>query len=384
MSSRESSQPTTILHIFSGDLWAGAEVMVFNLLSALKDYPDIRLITLSLNDGVLTEKLKQIGIQTHVIKENKNSFPRISLKTFKLAKSRKIDVIHSHRYKENLLGLILAKTTGVKQLITTMHGLSEPSLDNGRERVSLGLKTRMDYFLLKHFFSHVVAVSQEMKSVLVRQYGFRDAQVDVIYNGIDSSRFVPFPAQTWEPENNRLFYIGTVGRMVPVKGFDLFLEVAAETKKRAENVRFRILGDGPLKDELILQAEALGIKDIVEFLPPKSNPVPFYQSLDVYLNTSHHEGIPLSILEAMSCGKPVVAPRVGGIPEIISSGHEGLLLDGRSPRIYADACLGLIDPKSSPRGFNGNPEKIIEARFSSRRMADAYYSLYSKFNYEKS
>jgi glycosyltransferase involved in cell wall biosynthesis len=237
----------------------------------------------------------------------------------------------------------------------------------------------MDYFLLKHFFSSVVAVSQEMKSVLVRQYGFREAHVDVIYNGIDTSRFLPSLAPTCESENNRPFYIGTVGRMVPVKDFDLFLEVAGETKKRAENVRFRILGDGPLKDELIRKAEALGIKDIVEFLPPKSDPIAFYQSLDVYLNTSHHEGIPLSILEAMSCGKPVVAPRAGGIPEIISSGRDGLLVDGRSPRIYADACLELIGLKGGTRGSNGNPEKIIEARFSSRRMADAYSSLYSKF-----
>ena len=72
------------------------------------------------------------------------------------------------------------------------------------------------------------------------------------------------------------------------------------------------------------------------------DPMPYYQSLDLYLNTSLHEGIPLSILEAMACGKPVVAPKVGGIPEIISHEENGVLIEAREPKKIADSCLRLM------------------------------------------
>ena len=293
----------TVLHIFSGDLWAGAEAMVFNLLDRLKDDPGLKIIALSLNEGILTGRLRDAGVEVHTIPEAENSFLKIFLKALNLFKGKKIDVIHSHRYKENLLALLLAKTMGVKRLVSTLHGLAEPTIQQDGKN-SASLKTKMDYFILKRYFSHVIAVSQEMKKTLVQKHLFREEMVEVIYNGISVPCSTPTaprpltpgprpPAPDPRPLTNSRFHIGTVGRMVPVKDFDLFLEVAAEVVRENDRVRFSILGDGPLKQHLMEKAEELKISNYMEFLPPTPDPFPYYHSLDLYLNTSLHEGIPL-------------------------------------------------------------------------------------------
>lgn len=376
----------TILHLFSGDLWAGAEVMVYNLLSKLKEEPSLKIIALSLNEGILAGKLRDAGIETHVIPETNNSFPAIFLKAFNLLKRKKIDIIHSHRYKENILALLLAKTTGVKKLITTMHGLSEPPLTSTSKVV--GLKTKIDYYMLNNYFTRVVAVSQEMKKVLVEKYHFNSDKVEVIYNGIPipfAQRSMP-SAPCFMPS---VFHIGTVGRMVPVKDFNLFLEIAAEIMEQInskseirnpkfDNVCFSILGDGPLKDKLTEKVKELNIQKCVEFISPMPDPMPYYQSLDLYLNTSVHEGIPLSILEAMACSKPVVAPKVGGIPEIISDGENGILLEAREPKKIADSCLKLMQDKKLRKNMGEKASKRIAENFSSSKMAESYQRLYSE------
>ena len=307
----------------------------------------------------------------------------------KLLKKRKIDIIHSHRYKENLLGFLLAKAVGVKKLITTMHGLSEPPLASTYERNAnkpVGFKTKIDYYMLNNHFTRVVAVSQEMKNTLIQKYGFKEEKVEVIYNGIP----IPFAQRSMPSAPCSVpssFHIGTVGRMVPVKDFNLFLEIAAEIMEQInsnfefrisnfKNIHFSILGDGPLKDKLTQKAKDLKIDNCVEFLSPMPDPMPYYQSLDLYLNTSLHEGIPLSILEAMACGKPVVAPKVGGIPEIISHEENGVLIEAREPKKIADSCLRLMQDEDLRKNLGEDASKRIAEYFSNSKMAGCYQRLY--------
>jgi L-malate glycosyltransferase len=367
----------TILHLFSGDLWAGAEVMVYNLLSKLKDFPDLRIIALSLNEGILTQKLRDIGIEIYVIPENDNTFLNLLLKTHRLLKKINIDIIHSHRYKENLIAFLLAKSLGVKRLITTMHGLAEPLFEGEKEKIPLSTKTKMDHFLINRFFSDIIAVSQEMKTTLVNKYHFKPSKIKVIYNGIPVPSN-PRPLESLTPclKKNGFFHIGTVGRMVPVKGYDLFLEIASEIKKQNDKVRFSILGDGPLKDHLMDKAKELGIDDCVEFITPVPDPFPYYNSLDIYMNTSFHEGLPLSILEAMSCGKPIVAPRTGGIPEIFTNNINGILVDNRKAHSFTTACISMLANKVERKSIENNNIERIRDVFSNNKMAEYYHNIY--------
>jgi len=365
-------KPVTVLHMFSGDLWAGAEVMIFHLLESLKGDPDLKIVALSLNEGILTSRLRNAGIETCVISEANNSFGMILVKAFNLLKAMRIDMIHSHGYKQNLLALVLARSMGIKRLFATLHGLPEPPVQEQNRKKGMSLKTRMDYFIVNHFFTRIVAVSREMRRILVQRYRFRQEKIDVIHNGI------PVPSRVPSPDSSTFgrFHVGTVGRMVPVKDFNLFLDVAAEIKRHTDEVRFTILGDGPLRKELIRKAAELKLADCVEFLPTRADPFPYYQSLDLFLNTSLHEGIPLTILEAMALGRPVVAPKVGGLPEIISHGEDGLLVEGREPEKFARLCLELMENKDLRMNVGDRAAKKIATYFSSSRMASAYLQLY--------
>lgn len=345
--------------------------MIYNLLSELQAKGEVDLIALSLNEGILSEKLRQRNVPTEVIPESGSSFLGVFIRALLFLRGRKIDLIHSHRYKENLLALFLAKATGVKRLVTTLHGLPEaPHAGYPQDR--LGAKTRLDHRILKRNFTRVVAVSQEMKETLVHRYRFSEDRLAVIYNGI------PLPASSEGRSglDRAGIHIGTVGRMVPVKDFDLFLRVAAEVLKKDDRVRFSILGDGPLRGKLIQTAKELKIDPFVHFLSPRPDPSDFYRSLDLYLNTSLHEGIPISVLEAMACGKPVVASAVGGIPEILSHGRAGMLIDGRDPEGFARSCLRLIEDERLRDSMGEEARRRVASDFSGSKMAGHYSGLY--------
>lgn len=362
----------TILHILSGDLWAGAEVAIFNLLSQLRHSPEWDLMVLALNDGILTERLRGVGIETHVLPEARTSFVGLCLAAHRLLRRRPIVIVHSHGYKENLLAFLVGRRLGVARLTSTLHGLSEPHVRGAaRARVT----ARLDYLLLRGCFDRAVAVSADMKRVLVSAHRFRESHVEVIHNGI------PVPASAPQPMRpSGVVHIGSVGRMVPVKRFDLFLDVAAHLRQATDRVRFSLLGDGPLRSALLAKAKALNLGTCVEFLPPQPDPLPYYRSLDIYLNTSLHEGLPLSILEAMACARPVVAPSLGGIPEVVTHGAQGLLVDSAEPGPFTRACLALVANSDLRTAMGENGRTRVAAHFRDTQMAEAYRRLYRELS----
>jgi glycosyltransferase involved in cell wall biosynthesis len=363
----------TVCHLFSGDLWAGAEVVIFNLLGALQHDPGLRVLAVSLNEGVLTQRLRTAGITTHVIAESRHSLVGLARQIARLLRGRRVSILHAHRYKENALGWLVAKALGIPELITTVHGVSEASSDRGLERWVAPARRALDYALLKRAFSAVVAVSDDMKRVLVGRYGFRASQVAVIRNG------GRFPARTparVAPVGS--FHIGTVSRLVPVKGLDLFLDIASAVRREIPAARFSILGDGPLRRDLVRRAAELRLGDGVVFLPPRPDPFEYYRSLDLYLNTSLHEGLPLSVVEAMAAGTPVISAAVGGIPEIVTHGEQGFLIHGREPGPFVERCLALLRDGALRAALGERAATTAHADLSAPSMAAAYGRLYAE------
>ena len=343
--------------------------MVFNLLNRLKEFPELKIFALSLNNGILADKLSREDIDITIISEQQNSFLSILLKAAAIFKNQRIDIIHSHRYKENLIALLLKKRLKAKTLITTLHGLVEKSEHDRKPSILNRAKIFLNDYILKKFFT-TVSVSDEIHQFLTQQKNYDTKKVKVIHNGIEP----PFSINR-NPKQN-VFHIGIVGRFVPVKNYDLFLEIAAFLKKAGNDLRFSILGEGPLKEYLVQKRDDFGLTDCITFLEPVSDPFPFYSSLDLYINTSHHEGIPLTILEAMSCGVPVIAPRVGGIPEIIGHYEDGFLVDNYEPEVFADTCLMLLNNTDLRINIGRKARQKIKSSFSAEHMAASYRLLY--------
>jgi len=370
-SRKMTEEPITVCHLFSGDLWAGAEAVIFNLLTCLRDDPRFKLIAVSLNEGILTERLRREGIATHVIPEDRHSPAGILWRTARLLSGRNVAVLHSHRYKENALAWLLAKWLGVGAVVTTMHGLPEAPTNSGRHARAVRLRTALDFFILKRFFDATVAVSEDMKRVLIGRHGFHPDRVRLVRNG------ARFPQECASPTpRGEYFHIGTVGRLVMVKGLDLFLDVAAVLKGTEQRVRFSILGEGPLQEQLRQRAIGLEIADCVDFVAPRPDPFPFYRSLDLYLSTSLHEGLPMSVVEAMACGKPVVSTAVGGIPEIVGHGDHGLLVESRDVAPIAESCLRLIRDERLRLAMGERAAAAARDRWNAEVMAEGYRQLY--------
>ncbi len=170
--------------------------------------------------------------------------------------------------------------------------------------------------------------------------------------------------------------MGVVARLQPEKGVASFLEVAARVAQEFPAARFAVVGDGPLRKELFGLAERLGLRERVLFLGFHPDAQALIKLMDVVAVPSVSEGTPLVVLEAMAAGVPVVASSVGGIPDQIEPGREGILVTPGDSRALGDALLGLLrDPERARRmGVAGRLRADIE--FSHENMVRRVEGIY--------
>lgn len=359
-----------VIHLISGDLWAGAESMAFNLLSHLKDYTDLDLMVILLNEGKLANNLRRIGTTVHVVDEKQLSSWQILRRTLAIMGTYPPDLIHSHRYKENILAAMAACFRGSIKLIATQHGLPE----SNRRKTSFTnrLVSRANFQLLSSQFKRTVAVSADIRNSLVKQYAFREESVEAIHNGIE------IPESTSTTQKNGTFVVGSSGRLFPVKDYPLMVEIARAMTSagNGQDISFELTGEGPERTGLEAIVQHHGLQDRFMLKGQQEDMDAFYRGIDLYLNTSIHEGIPMTILEALARGIPVIAPAVGGISEIITDGVEGFLIEGRNPKAFAEKCLLLRENKELREKMSKAARGRAESAFSAEKMAEKYYQLY--------
>jgi len=373
------TQRLHICHIISGDLWAGAEVQAYTLLKALQEQNTFNLSAIILNEGKLSEKLEELGITTTLIPESSNSFIKIYQTIKKQFSKNPPSILHSHRYKENILAGLLKKPCGIKALVQTIHGTHENL--KGLKKIKMNLNMSINRYFTNRFFNAQIAVSSEIEQYLKRK--FRYSNTVTIHNAID----VKSCASQISQENMRqnlsvppdAFVIGGVGRLVPVKGFEILIEAVALLKTKIENIHLIIVGDGPLKNDLQECCKRTGLENEVTFTGFRDDVADVVKALDIFVVSSHHEGIPMAVLEAMAQNKAVVSTKVGGMNEIIEDSVSGILIPPNDPRSISDA---IIELHSSPQNLNKlekEAAKRINQKFSlthlTSKMSDLYSSL---------
>jgi L-malate glycosyltransferase len=352
-----------VCHLISGDLWAGAEVQAFSLLQSLRTEQGLDLSVITFNDGKLATLLKQTGIPVTIIDETRFRFLRLLEKAAGELAGRRIDILHSHRYKENLLGLLLKRRCEVGHLVQTAHGAQEP------QRGLKELKGRLYGLLNRRVsgrFDRIIAVSDDLRRTLSKR--FDSKRIVTIHNAIDVSRVTPKrPADVVRKElgiGQNQPVIGAVGRMVPVKGFDRFLQTAATIAEKRSDVVFLLVGDGPLRAEYEQQVRSMGLERRIRLTGFRDDIWDILNCLDLFVMTSYHEGIPIGLLEAMALRRPVVAMRVGGIPEVVEHDLSGVLVDSGDINQMAEVCLELLAHPSRAQTLGDAGRQRVEAEFS--------------------
>jgi glycosyltransferase involved in cell wall biosynthesis len=353
------------LHLASGDLWAGAEAQVYQLLRALREQSDVRVSAITLNHGELERRLRAADIAVTVLDERTLSSRGILQGILAEIKATEATVLHTHRQKENILGSIAARLSGRAISLRTVHG--RPEHAGARRRLVRAFDS-----LAGRLQAAIVGVSDELCHYLRTE--FPSDKVFFVPNGIGSALITTAAAQPCEYRLTGPRNVGLVGRLVPVKRADLFLETAALlTRTHPGEYRFTVVGDGPLRTGLSELAGRLGIADRVDFLGFQANSLPILQQMSCLAITSDHEGLPMVVLEALALGVPIAAHAVGGLPETLAGIPGQSLVSDHSPAGYAAAIAALADG-----GGAGERRSLLPARFEISSTARQYVDLYRR------
>lgn len=373
-----SGKAISICHVAVGDLWAGAEVQLKVLLSKLVLKPDLDLSVILFNGGRLGEELEKLGISVSVFPEAEWGSSKIFLELVRKFQRSNTKLVHTHKYKDTILAAPAAKMCGIPYVVRTVHGLREPF--KGRQAFKMNVYEAIERTVHRHCVDAIIGVSSQIESACRREGAV--SRVTCIRNGIDLEK-KPNQTDRWQIRKElgvdaEICLIGTVGRLTPVKGLSYLLQSVSMLLRRRTNVRLLIVGDGVIRKDLEAQAHDLGIGENVVFLGHREDTLELMQALDIFVLPSLSEGIPMALLEAMAVSRAVVASRVGGIPEIVEDGVEGILVEPMDVNQLAESCGRLIESPATAMKMGEQARKRVIQDFSASAMADKVEGLYKQ------
>jgi glycosyltransferase involved in cell wall biosynthesis len=324
--------------------------------------------------GVFAPEFEKEGIKVHSLSPVK--WPPLYIPNFPwLLKRLDPDVLHFHLFGSNLIAKPLAALVGKRALVVHDH-----CNDAGRGNPVMLFADA----LTNRLASKVIAVSRSIRDFLILHEGMNPDRVATLSNGIDSQSFLPAKegqralAKSALGLSSDAFVIGGMGRLVPQKNFSLFLDVAARILSKNPSAVFVIAGTGPQEKELKDKAALLGINEKVRFLGHVSDRLALYHAFDALLMTSDFEGTPMVLLEAMSCGLPVVASAVDGIAEVCTDGHDALLIAPGDVAGFAAALEGMLQDDGLRATLGRNARNTILERYEIRGLVRRIESIYEE------
>ncbi len=364
-----------VLHIVDSSGVYGAERVILTLLDELRDSESPGIL------GCIREKetqeveialrAREKGILTHYFTMRRGLNPTGIFPIMTFMKREEVAIVHSHGYKSNVLfGILPFRSFPV---LSTVHGWLKFGTDRKEK-----LYEFLDSKALKRL-DLAVAVSGQVKEDLVRK-GLDQKKIVIIHNGIRTGdgeeKRDPFEIRKRYAVQEDDFIIGTVGRLSHEKGHAYLIEAMAELAKDIGRMKLLIAGDGPLKNDLEHLVEKLGLCGHVKLIGYEEKIGEFLSSIDVFVLPSLTEGLPVSLLEAMAAGKPVIASRVGGTQEVIEDGENGISIPPMDCRAISEAVKFLYAQPESRNRLSKEGQTVVARKFSSRSMAREYERVY--------
>ncbi len=365
-----------VCHLASGDLWAGAEVQLATLISGLTKFDDLQLTVILLNSGLLAERIAALNIPVRVLEERAHNSMRLLVKIRRALCEERFDILHTHRFKENIIGGLAGSVSNVPHHIRTVHGMPEPS--TGLRNLKSRVYNALDALITRARISKSIAVSHDIERSLSARFGAD--RVVMIHNGIDLSGGGPTtPASAVRQRmgfDTSHQLIGSVGRLTPVKGYQFLLGAFRRVAERNPKARLVLVGDGPERQNLESLSREYGLDEKVCFHGFTSEVAEVLGALDLFVLSSLHEGISISLLESLASGVPVVVTDVGGNPEVVQDSISGLLVPPCDERALADAIVSVLGDPVRSGSFAKAGRQVVETEFSRETMATRVHDLY--------
>ncbi len=360
-----SKRPTRILFLMVGLGLGGAERVVAEIAKAL-DPRRFSVEVYSLKGpGPVGEAMTRAGIRVTAPRGWRRMGSLCSL--WRRIVRGDFDVVHSHLIWANIAAVLMAKRVPV---IWHEHDTQE----------WMRWGHRFLYRLFIGRSDHVVTVSCAVGDWIRAAYPGLGRRVSVIPNLLPADCRVPKAPEPFGETEKRGLKIGFVGRLEePKKGLAVLLEAMTRVIRIHPNAICQIIGDGPARNWLLDRRKLLGLERAVEFLGAKTEMAAFYQTWDIFVLPSLWEGFGLVLLEAMAAGLPIVASRVGGVPEIVRDGQTGILVPPGDPdRLAHELCRLVENP--GERQAMGKVGRAAVERYRSGMVIPELERLYEKLS----
>ncbi len=363
-----------IVHILDVDGYYGSAAMAAALARAQQEKGiAAHIVCFRRPDGTEYEaerRLRSMGLNVHGWRTSRWPNPVSAKKLLRFLHPFDVDVIHSHGYKSNiLLGMLCCRQRPI--VVSTQHGYTAVENDP-----KLRLYYALDAIAMLRL-DRVVAVSAATLAQLPAS--IQRAGAKVVCNGIgELSRADDAETQlsTGELAEARPL-IGSIGRLAEEKNFALLIQAFSLLNVRYPLARLKIAGEGPLYDDLYKLVTDLNLLGSVEFTGYVENTDEFIRTLDVYVNCSTTEGMPISILEVYRAGCPMVASNIEANKEIVTSPQLGLLFQSGNATALCDALAKQITLTSQQKlGIVKHQRSVFAAKHSAAAMCDAYTDVY--------
>jgi glycosyltransferase involved in cell wall biosynthesis len=356
--------PAKVLHLRSGTKLFGPERVILGLVhyASPEFLPIVGGIERGDSPSLMLQQAAAEGIATFRLACRGRLDLGAVNRLAEFLKKEQISILHAHDFKANFYALA-ARRKFPLPLVTTLH------LWN-RNNLVTAFYEFLDALLVRRF-DRIIGVSPAIVEE-AKRWHIPEAKLRVILNGIDIARFKQLPPR---PVNGKLV-IGSIGRLVAQKGYPIFLQMAAQILQRHPQIHFLLVGDGPVREELEAEAKKLGIAEKVTFAGQRDPVETAYGEMDIFVSSSLSEGLPIALLEAMAARLPVVATRVGAVPEVIEDNISGLLVESENLQALVDAVESLLDDPAKKQALAEGGFRRAQEHFSAENMARQTEAVY--------
>jgi len=318
----------------------------------------------------MVDSIQQNGGKVTCFKSNNNIQLMMKVvKVVRYVRKHKIQLIHAHLPWAGIIARVVGKLCGVPVIYSEHNKLER------YHRI-----TRLVNLLTLEFLTTLVAVSNDVAESIHKHKPHLKIPVRVIFNGVNTQHFnkvstgkeireklgIPFDAPV----------IGTIAVFRPQKRLDVWMELAEKILRQFNNAHFIIVGDGPLRMDLIAKRDALGLTNRIHMPGLQTEVRPYLSTFDVFMMSSVFEGLPVALLEAMAMQCAVIATDAGGIKEVIRHELDGMLCSVEDPeQLVGYACTILQNPEQRSKCGDQARKRVIES-FSIKSMVNALENLY--------
>ena len=371
------SKKTKILYMVTKGNMGGAQRYVYDLATNLnkKDFD----ITVAVGAGnELVKKLSDAGIKTirfGLLQRNINPFKDIAtfFTIISVLRRERPDILHLNSSKIGAMGALAGRIVGIKKVIFTGHGWAF----NEDRNIFSRLIILFIHWLTIILCHKTIAVSERIKNQILL-FPFSENKIVQIYNGIEDISFLSRDASQKElaPECSQQIWIGSVSELHKNKGLDFLIQAYASVSKDYPDTAVIIIGEGEERKNLEKLAKSLNLENKVYLVGFKPNAEKFLKAFDILTLTSRTEAFPYVVLEAGLAGLPIIASRVGGIPEVISNKENGMLIEPKNVFDIEYSLHELLQGEVKRKILGERLKKDIETKFKLNTMIEKTVALY--------